>query len=227
MTHDPYQTLQTVGAFPFIGAGGGLQNPFSSPFNAMQTSAMNPAAAYNPLAANFAGPWNAQSIMPQQLATQGYATQGYPTQGLNYGNISPQQLQLASVLAAHSGQQAYGGQQPFANQQAFGNQLQNPFAAAALQQAVLNQLSNPIVAQAAAALAQQITAQQSSGQYGQSYGQPFAPQFTPQLAPQSWVGQGGIGQVNPQAHQGQFHPLQLQLAARALQTQGIAPWGGF
>lgn len=270
MTHDPYQTYQTVGAYS------GLTNPFSSPYSTIQTSAMNPAAAFNPLTANAGAPWGVPSAFGQQPGQQGFqGIQGFS--GIpNYGGISPQQLQLAAALAA----QAAAQQATFANpwQNPFNGGLQsqvatagwqNPFAMAALQ----NPLLNPVLAQIAASLGQQVGGQQIGGQQiggqqlgGQQiaqqqpyfqqpytpYAQPYQhlghagmmgqqgvpnaqfnafpgnPQFTPQLAPQSWVGQGVAGPMGQfGGGQGQLHPLHLQLAARALQTQGINPWGAF
>jgi len=99
MTHDPYQSYPTFGAFS------GLTNPFSSPYTAMQASAINPAAVYNPLAMNAGLPWGVPATAVQQP----------------YGGISPQQLQLA--LAAQS-----AWQNPF-----IGGAIQHPLTAASLQ----------------------------------------------------------------------------------------------
>jgi hypothetical protein len=216
MTHDPYQTYPTFGAFS------GLTNPFNSPYGAMQSSAINPAVAYNPLA-NAGIPWGSQAGIQQP-----------------YEGVSPQQLQLASALAA---QQA-AWQNPFAAgafQHPFAGVQQNPFINAALQ----NPLLNPVLGQMAAQIYQQPYQQQfqqpsqqqfqpPSQHMGQGLGQqgvPFA-QFNspfgpsnfgpPTLAPQSWVGQG-----QGQPGQGQVHPLFLQSIARALQAQGVSPWGTY
>ena len=80
MTHDPYQTYPTMGAY------GGVTTPFTSPF-------ANPAAAINnPLAAAL-GLSAIPSAGVPQLGQQGYA--GYPV----HGGINPQQVQLALLFA--------------------------------------------------------------------------------------------------------------------------------
>jgi hypothetical protein len=215
MTHDPYQTHAMFGAYS------GLTNPFSSPYAAMQTSAMNPATS-NPLAGN-AGSWG---------VPQGY---GIPT----YGGISPQQLQLASALASQAAQMF--GLSPLSGgwQQNAGWQ-QNPYLAAGLQGQGLQQglqqgpqqnpqqfnpLLNPVLAGQQIGLNPLLAGQQQIGlnpynpqqqighlgsvfgqqqvspyaQYNNPFGQqqvsPFAqynnPFVQPTLAPQSWVGQAG------------------------------------
>lgn len=170
MTHDPYQTYSTFSAYPAV-TNPGQANPFGSPYTAMQTSAINPAAAYNPLFA-------------QQPGSQGI--QGIPGMP-NYGGITSQQLQLAAALASQGGipqllaqsqlnnpwqnqftnpwqnqqnqfanpwQNQFAGafQNPLQNPQTFGLQnpllaaaLQNPLVAAAIQQQ--NPLLNPVLAQ--------------------------------------------------------------------------------
>jgi hypothetical protein len=232
MTHDPYQTYPTVGAYS------GLTNPFSSPYGAMQTSAFNPAAG-NPLAANAAAAWGIPGTFGQQAGPQGY------------GGISPQQLQLASALASQAAQML--GLSPFTggwqNPLAFQNQLgmlpqQNPLLNQVLNP-LLNPLSNPVLAQLAYGQPYQQHQQQPYQQqpyqqmgqavspFGQQQFSPFSqfnnPYAQPMLAPQSWVGQGQIGQPGQLGGgQGQIHPVLLQSIARAIQqSQGITPWGTF
>jgi hypothetical protein len=236
MTHDPYQTYQTVNALS------GLTNPFSSPYNAVQTSAINPMAAN-------AGAWGVPTAIPQMVGPQGYAGfQGVPGVA-NFAGISPHSLHLAGQL----------GLSPFAN--AWQNPLlgvvaQNPFVAAGLQNpviaaAVQNQiaaaLQNPLVlAQLAYAMGQQPNyspygqqqqpyGQQPFGQQqpyqqlgqiglGQQTGSPFN-QFTTPLAPQSWIGQGVPGPFG--VGQGQMQPFFPQGANRGIHGQGINPWAAF
>jgi len=211
MTQDLFQNYPTFGAYT------GLNNPFSSPYNTMQLSAMNPAAAFNPLAAQQAG-----------------------AQGIYGGGINPQQLQLAATLAAQSAFANGGQQNPYAgvfqNQAALQNQiasaiLQNLLAAAVnqnpwQQQQQQNLLQNPVLAQLAGLGQQTYTPfqnpfqahhHQQIGQGIPGFGQQLSPfgQLNSPLAPQSWVGQGQYGQVNP---------ILAQLAARAF--QGGSPWGG-
>lgn len=227
MMHDPYQTNPTFAAYT------ALNNPFTSPYaTAMQTSAINPAVACNPLAAQQAA---------QQLGIQGI-------QGNPYSNYAQQlqQLQLASALAQQATSpfaQAWGQQNPFVTglQNPLVAQLQNPFVAAALQAQVQQNpfqnpltslMANPILAQLQSpygiqpyAQFQQHHLQHAHGLAGlggvQGFGgqQQFSPfgQIGSQLAPQSWVGQGVAGQY------GQVNPIALQLAARAF--QGGNPWG--
>lgn len=203
MTHDPYQTYPTFAGYP-AATNPGLGYPFSSPYSAMQTSAMNPAAGYNPFAA-------------QQPGIQGI--QGFGGQP-NYGG--PQQWPATTPFAGW--QNPFGGyQNPLA-----AAALQNPLVAAALQNPLVAyalQLQNPFVNPLLAQLA-------SQGGYGQQHthmghplaglGQQISPfaqfntpnaQFNPQLAPQSWVGQG------------QGNPLLAQFAARAM--QGAPSWPAF
>jgi len=250
MTNDPYQTYQTVNALS------GLTNPFSSPFNAAQTSAMNPGAAYNPLTAN-AGAWGVPTTIPQTMGSQGYAGfQGIPGIG-NFGGISPHPFHLA-------GQQGWS---PFAN--AWQNPLlgvvaQNPFLAAGLQNpmiaaAVQNQiaaaLQNPLVNQLALAqLAYAMGQQPNFSQYGQQQ-QPYGHQQLygqqQQQQPYQQLGQIGLGQqtgspfnqfntpLAPQSWigqggpgqfgvgQGQIQPFFPQGANRGMHGQGINPWAAF
>jgi len=194
---------------------------------------MNPAAAFNPLAATpgmssigaVAG--FPQTGFPQ---TGGISQLGQPAYGglQSQSGISPQQLQLASVLASQAAIPQLLGVPPIAA--AFNNPvlhavLQNPVLAAALQ----NQLT----------VALQQIAQQAGSQYGPQAGSPFGQQpgspwgqqqqiGSPfgqglPLAPQSWVGQNGIlGGGQPF---GQVHPLLAQLNARQFQSPGVSPWG--
>ena len=217
MTHDPHQ------AYPTFGTYMGLTNPLSSPYTNPQAFASNPAAAI-------------QQMNPYSFA-----------------GISPQLLQLAPALAGQQGQfagQPPVWQNPFSFQNAIGQNpfAQNPLAAAVLQNsliaaAVQNAItSNPLLAQIAL---------QPYAQYGQQYQQPYQQQSYQQqpyqqaghavplygqqispftqlgspLAPQSWVGQGLTGHPG-QLGQMQFNPLFLQSAARAIQGQGMSPWGG-
>jgi len=254
MTHDPYQTYQTVGAHS------GLMNPFSSPFSGMQTS------ANNPLAAAFGAYPGVPATFGQPFAPQGYqGFSGIP----NYGGISPQQLQLASALASQLAQ--INAQSPFNNpwQTPFSGGFQHPFANAGQQNPIqqnpllqnpwqvaaqlnpqlnpqANPMFNPALAQLAATLAPQLGlqayspyAQQQPYQQQPYQQQPYQQQpyqqtgfAQTQLAPQSWVGQGltgqgFAGQGFAGQGQGQIHPLILQTLARSVQNQGITPWGAF
>jgi len=237
MTQDLYQTNPTFGAYA------GLNNPFNSPYAAMQLSAINPAA-YNPFAT-------------QQPVTQGIpGIQGIP----NYGGFAPQPLQLAPALASQAALAQLFGQAPVtAGWQnpyggAFQNQgIYNPLATAILQNVLAaatqnpwqqqNPLLNPVVAQLASQFSspqgpQTAFGQQSYNPYQQHHqhhlahalqamGQQPAPfgQFNSSLAPQSWVGQGLAGQMGQAGgNYGQVNPLLAQLAARAF--QGTSPWGG-
>jgi hypothetical protein len=238
MMHNPFQSYQTD---PTLGAYAGLANPFSLPYTAMQTSLTNPAT-FNPLSSALG-----QVGGLSQLGQTGYA--GIP----NYGNIHPQQLQLASLLTSQASIPQVFGQSPWQNPYAVQSPwitggLQNPLLTAALQQPLLN----PILAQQFGLQPMQPYSpyqqigqgtpfgQQVSpfGQQGLPFGQqssPYAQQGSPYgqigvpLAPQSWVGQAGafgggqgFGQIHPLLAQQLFAQ---QLAARALHSQGITPWG--
>lgn len=230
MTHDPYQMhTNPFQMNPAIGAYPGLTNAFSSPYAALQTSAINPAFGYNPLAAN-SGLYGG---VGQQL--------GIPSQGFG---LSP----FTNAWQNPFTNAVY--QNPFtAQQNPFVNPLINPLMVAAIQRELIqNQLAaaaqqnllNPILA---AQLAGQVYQQQpyqqqpyqqqqyqqpyqqhmGQGGWGQQQGTPFSQFNNPfaqaTLAPQSWVGQG---------QQGQIHPLLLQSLARGLQSgQGISPWSTF
>jgi len=240
MTHDPYQTYQTVGAYS------GLMNPFSSPFGGMQQTSAN-----NPLAAAFGASPGVPATFGQPFAPQGYqGFSGIP----NYGGISPQQLQLASALASQYAQ--INAQSPFNNpwQNAFSGGFQHPFANAGLQNPILqnpilqnallqnpwqvaaqqnpqmnpqlNPIFNPVLAHLAATLGPQF-GQQSYSPYAQQQPYQQTGYGQTQLAPQSWVGQGLASQGFAGQGQGQIHPLILQALARTVQNQGIAPWGAF
>jgi len=233
MMHNPFQSYQTD---PTLGAYAGMANPFSLPYTAMQTSLTNPAT-FNPLASAL-GPVGGLS----QLGQTGYA--GIP----NYGNIYPQQLQLASLLTSQASIPQVFGQGPWQNPYAVQNPwitggMQNPLLTAALQQ---QPLLNPILAQQFGLQPMQpYSPYQQIGQ-GSPFGQqvsPFGQQSSPYaqqqcspygqiglpLAPQSWVGQAGpfgggqgFGQVHPLLAQ---QLLAQQLGARGLHSQGITPWG--
>ena len=124
MTHDPYQTYPTMGAY------GGVTTPFTSPY-------ANPAAAINPLAAAVGLSAIPTAGIPQ-LGQQGYA--GYPV----HGGINPQQLQLALLFALQGmipqavglSQQTGGWQNPL-----LASLNQNPLALAGLQNPLLNPLA--------------------------------------------------------------------------------------
>jgi len=212
MTHDPYQM------HPMIGAYSGLTNPFSSPYTAMQTSAINPALAYNPLTANSGLFWG---------TGQQQGLQGYPgSQG-----ISPQQLQLAAALSAQSSQMF--GLSPFTNA------LQNPFIAAAVQRDLIQ---NQLAANQLAAVAQQnpllnpVLAAQLTGNLGQigigqQYQQPgFGQSFQQPGFGQSFQ-QPGFGQSFQQPGLGQlvqqhgFNPYQQQYQQQPYQQIPQTGWG--
>ena len=195
MTYDPYQTYPTLGAYP------GAMNPFHAPQTALQTSAMNPAAAWNPMFAN-------QGMSPGPAVSQ-WGQQGYP--GVtNYGGINPQSQYpqwpgLSPVVAG------------------FQNGSQNPLLLHAQQLA-----AQQLAAQYGAFGGQQIGLQPAQfnpqpSQYPHIghhippfalTGSPYGSQIGYPLAPQSWV-----GQANP--------VLLSQLTARALQAQGFPPGPGF
>lgn len=205
MTYDPFQTYATLGAYSGIG------NPFQTPFNAIQTSSINPVTPWNPLGAyQFQPGYNAMPFNPQ---TQYWQNPLLPA-GLQHGGSHHHLLQqlaahqlaqqmIAQQLAAQqiAAQQSILGQ-PFGGQQ-FGSQPLNPYQQTGFY---------PQVGQIGFA------------GYGMSpFGQPGSPfnQIGSPLPPQSWVGQAGqlgAAQTNP--------VLLAQLTARALQAQGIAPGVG-
>jgi hypothetical protein len=195
MTHDPYQTYPTFGAYT------GLTNPFSSPFTAMQTSAINPAAI--PGVPNYAQQLQLAAALASQAAIPQMAGMS-PVANAWQNPFIAAALQNPLVAAAL--------------------QMQNP-----LLNQILAQLTSPIGAQLGLQPSAQFQQpyqqhQQPLGHAVPAFGQqipPFA-QFSSPLAPQSWVGQGLAGQVPAF---GQVNPLLAQLAARGL--QGGSPWSVF
>lgn len=215
MTYDPFQTYAALG--PYTGIG----NPFQTPFTSMQTSATNPAAAWNPLIAN----GFSQSVSPGQ--------QGYPGMPIANGigqawQITPQTALWQNPLLQTGFQNGYA-QSPFVH----------PLAAQhAAYHLAAQQLAQHLLAQQFAA--QQLAAQQLGmqtllgnqqngmysplGQIGMG-GQSISPlgQTGVPLAPQSWVGPAGQQQSGVPAN-----PILLaHLTARALQAQGLNPGIGF
>jgi hypothetical protein len=239
MMHNPFQSYQTD---PTLGAYAGMANPFSLPYTAMQTSVTNPAT-FNPLA-------SALGVGGlSQLGQTGYA--GIP----NYGNIHPQQLQLASLLTSQGSIPQVFGQSPWQNPYAVQNPwitggLQNPLLTAALQQPLLN----PILAQQFGLQPmqpyspyQQIGQGSPFGQQGLPFGQqgspygqiglPFGQQSSPyaqQGSPYGQIGlplapQSWVGQAGPFGGGqgfGQIHPLLAQqLLAQQLGARGLHSQG--
>jgi hypothetical protein len=226
MMHNPFQSYQTD---PTLGAYTG--NPYTSPFTAMQSAAINPAL--NPLAAIQGLSPFATAGGPQIGQQQGYA--GVP----NFMGLHPQQLAqlqnpwiptglqnplLTAVLQnpflnpivaqqlIHSaglqqpyspyGQQPFGQASPFA-QQPFGQV--SPFA-----QQPFGQVS-PFAQQGLPYGQQGVPYAQQTSPYGQP-GLPYGQIGSP-LLPQTWVGQGG--------------PFGSGFGARQFHTPGISPWAGF
>jgi hypothetical protein len=180
MTHDPFQNYATLGSYYGMPAPLGLQYP------SLQTSAINPATTVNPLLG--------LSPMAQAGATPQVGPSPYgvsPGQGF----ISPQQLQLASLLASQVG---------FQNPALAASLLSNPLIAASLHSQALGSYGAPQFGLQQPSLYPQI------GQMGSPFGQIGYP-----LAPQSWIGQGF----------GPVHALQSQLIPRPFQAQGLSPWG--
>lgn len=249
MTYDPYQTYSALGAYP------GAPNLFQTPYTAIQPSAFNPAAAWNPLIANQgmspAGPINGIS----QQGPQGYNPQS---------QFSPYMM---SHLAGQNPLLQAGLQNPMLQNPLLQNAMSNPFVAQQLaaQQIAAQQLAaQQYAAQQAAqqyAVAQQLAAQQQGlypqqqgfypqqglypqighiGLAGQQIGQPqigqpgspFGQNVSPfgqtgfPLAPQSWVGQAG--QFGAQFGGGQVNPFLLaQLTGRSHHQHGGSGWSGF
>ncbi|MCU1258173.1 MAG: hypothetical protein JWO80_1058 [Bryobacterales bacterium] len=212
MTYDPYQTYPTFGGYP------GAMNPFHTPHTALQTSAINPTAAWNPMSAN-------QGMSPGFGSSQ-WGQQGYP--GVtNFGGINPQSQYAAAVPPQAIPQ--WPGLSP--GLVGFQNGLQNPLLLLAQQLAAQQLVAQQLAAQQGAFGGQQFGLQPGqfipqAGQYphigvaGQHIppfaltGSPYGNQIGYPLAPQSWV-----GQANP--------VLLSQLTARALQAQGFPPGPGF
>jgi hypothetical protein len=204
MTYDPYQNYSQLGQYY------GMPAPISLQYATPQTSAMNPAAAQNPFAANF-GP---SSVTPNIGPTSGlpqFGQQVYP--GIAQGGINPQQQQLQLAAAIP---QLFGA---------------SPWAIALQNQLLAAALHNPMIAANLQNPLQQIGWQQQQHSPFQQNVSPFGQQnplgqngFP--LAPQSWVGQPGqFG--GGQAFGQQIHPMLLsQLNARPFQqVPGIYPGG--
>jgi hypothetical protein len=206
MTYDPFQNYSQVGQYY------GMPAPISLQYATPQTSAMNPAAAQNPFAANFGIP----QLSPNVSVNTGFPQIGQPVyQGIPQGGINPQQQQLQLAAAIP---QLFGAS-PWAIA------LQNQLLAAALHNPMLSGgLQNPSL-NAVSPFGQQTGWQQQPHSPFQQNISPFGQGGFP-LAPQSWVGQGGqFG--GGQAFGQQIHPLLLaQLNARPFQqVPGIYPGG--
>jgi hypothetical protein len=216
MMHNPFQSYQTD---PTLGAYSGLGSPFSLPYQAMQTSAINPAL--NPLTAQGLAACATAGI--PQLAQQGYT--GVP----NFiGGLHPQQqLQLASILATQfqnpyqvAGLQNPALQNPGLQNFAFQGQnpwiqsgLQNPWHTAALQ----NPLLNPILAQQLGIAGGSPFGAQPYQQFGH-LGQQVSP-FGQQVSP---FGQQGL----PYAQQGPYGQQVSPFGQQGLPyTQQGIPYG--
>jgi hypothetical protein len=208
MTYDPFQNYSIAGQYY------GMPTPLSLQYATPQTSAMNPAAAQNPFAAN----QGISQISPNQISPNNVAPNGFPQfgqpmyQGIQQGGINPQQQQQQLQLAAAIPQ--LFGASPWAialQNQLLTAALHNPLLAAGLQNPSLNPM-----------LGQQLGWQQHSP--FQQNVSPFGQQNGFPLAPQSWVGQGG--QFGGGQGFGQIHPLLSQLNARQFQqVPGIYPGG--
>ena len=224
MMHNPFQSYQTD---PTLAAYAGMVNPFSSPYTGMQNPVTNPATL-NPLTSALGVSCPVGGL--SQLGQTGYA--GIP----NFGNIHPQQLQLASLLTPQASSPQLFGQSPWQNPYAvssFQNPwitggLQNPLLTAGLQNPLLsaglqNPLLNPILAQQQFGL-QPLQAHVPYQQIGQGMfglqGSPYASQVSPygsQVSPYAQIGspfgqQGSpYGQIGsplaPQSWVGQAGPF--------------------
>jgi len=143
--------------------------------------------------------------------------------GSYYGTPAPIGLQYPTLQnqAINPMAQAGGipqfGQSPYVNpQQVQQLQLATLLASQAVAQNPLlaSLLSNPLIAASLHAQAvgpYGVPQHPQIGQIGSPFGQAGYP-----LAPQSWIGQGGFGQVNP---------FQSQMSPRPFQAQGFSPWG--
>jgi hypothetical protein len=136
--------------------------------------------------------------------------------GSYYGTPTPIGLQYPAALQnqginpmAQAGGIPQFGQSPYVNPQ----QVQQLQLASLLAQnpLVASLLSNPLIAASLHAQAVGPYGVPQLGQIGSPFGQTGYP-----LAPQSWIGQGGFGQV---------HPFQSQMNPRPFQAQGFSPWG--
>lgn len=240
MTHDPFQTIPTLGSYAGM-MGSAL------PYGAPQTPAINPAAALNALAASLNLSAMAQAGGASQLGQHGYP-----------GHAGQSGLGLQQQLApAFLSQPAFPQPQGL---QALATSFQNPLLASVLSNPlVLASLQNPAVSSILAALASSSSPQlgwqqqqqypqigqnnspfpQMGGPFGGQAGSPFGQQFgggfgqfgSPYsqigspfaLAPQSWIGQGGLYGGAQQF--GQINPLLSQWSGRPFQASGISPWG--
>jgi len=186
-----YDPFQTHSA---LGAFPGTTTPFQSPYSFQSPyTPLNPATAFNPLAA------------------------AYPP----IAGISPQQLQLAQILAARAAVPqllaASSWTTGLNNPWLASAVLQNPLIAAALE----NPLLSPLFAQTQFGLQpHQLNPYmgQTIPQFGQ-IGSPYG-QILSMLAPQSWVGQAGLYGSHPLS---QVHPLVSQLIGRGFPGAGIFP----
>jgi hypothetical protein len=185
MTHDPMQTY-AMQAYGQLGGYPGVGNQFGLPSQALQTLGIQPGIS--PVLQGAISPFG-QGIG---------ALQNNPYQ--NPLQQNPFVAGFYNPLVQH----------PLQHLQ------QNPL----VQQAIQAQIQAQLVAQQLAAhqlavqqlAAQQLAAQQLGSQFG-GYS-PWGQSVTP-LAPQTWVGQGGYGQIHP-----------LALASRAQYTPGVTPWAG-
>jgi hypothetical protein len=112
MTHDPYQTYQSLGAYS------GLTNPFASPYAAMQT---------NPFVGNVGMPW-AGALAAQSALQNPFIAALLHQPGIGLQNVlqNPLQNQLLNPVVAQIAAQAYQQalQQQALQQQAY---QQQPF----------------------------------------------------------------------------------------------------
>jgi hypothetical protein len=207
MMHNPFQSYQTD---PTLAACAGIASAFGLQPGNLQATANNPATLH-PLAAAL----SAMNPGISQLGQTGYG--GIP----NYGNIHPQQLQLASLLTSQAGiPQAFGTnlglqnpyqQNPYQQNvypqnpysvSPFQNPLtalQNPWITGGLQNPILSALQNPwlnpMIGQH----------QHPMGLQGTQLGQPYSP-YLQQFGQQSPFQQQGspFGQQAPFQQQSPF-----------------------
>jgi len=222
MTYDPFQNYSQVGQYY------GMPAPISLQYATPQTSAMNPAAAQNPFAANMGIP----QFSPNIPITNGLPQVGQPVYpGIPQGVVNPQQQQQQQQLQLAAAIPQLFGASPWAialQNQLLTAALHNPLLSAGLQ----NQPMNPMLAASVSPFGQQIGWQHQPHSPFQQNISPFQQNVSPfgqggfPLAPQSWVGQAGqFG--GGQAFGQQINPLLLsQLNARPFQqVPGIYPGG--
>lgn len=166
MTHDPFQNYATLGQVYGIPTPIGLQHPLQTlQASAINNPALNPLLGLQQLAQ--------AGVIPQQLGQSVFGQ----TQG--QGFISPQQLQLAALVAN--------------NPLVAASLLNNPLVAASLHAQAIGAYGVPQLGLQQYGVPQ--LGLQQYPQIGQQIGQmgvPFG------LAPQSWIGQGqqfGAGQA--------------------------------